>query len=272
MDDKSSKFKRGELLRLKMSAYGAKGLSEIEILEYLLTLDSPSKDCSKFANYLMNRYISLSEIFESDEIELHETCGISDSKSLLLTTIPSIYRVYQKAKSKDITIRRYDVLFNLVIDIMNTNPKASPIVFCFDERLGYIDCIDEYNIDIPANVWAKDAIRLGTEYIAIGFRLDNDFLSIEDITYITESFIDTFDVLNMQMIDAIIIRNGKTFSLIDRVRDLIDNRKPVTDIENGLALRIYPLKDDEPISNNTKDSKDYFDFENEIFRTTKKHK
>lgn len=260
MDDLFSKFKRGELLRLKMSAYGAKGLSEIEILEYLLTLDSPSKDCSLLANRMMNRYLTLAEILDSDEIELNEAFGLSESKSLMLATIPLIYQVYQKAKAKNTPTESYAELYKLVVDRLVAYSKSSLTILCFDADFRYIGSIDKYSPTLPVTVWAKEIVKLGAEYIAIGSRIGSEIPSVEDVAYITDNIIDSLDILDIEIIDSIVINNGKAFSVVDKARKLMDKRLPITAVENELAMHIYPLKDDKPTPAN---KNEYFDFDDE---------
>jgi len=88
----------GHRIRLK-KRFLEEGLDSFEdhqILELLLFFAIPRKDTNELAHTLIQKYGSLSKVFEADPKELATTPGLGENSAILLSLIPSLARIYFK--------------------------------------------------------------------------------------------------------------------------------------------------------------------------------
>ncbi len=85
-----------ERLKEKIVSMGLDHLAPHEVLEYLLFYCIPRKDTNELAHALIDRFGSLSGVFEADPTELQKVSGISRSTAIYLTSMPSVARYYLK--------------------------------------------------------------------------------------------------------------------------------------------------------------------------------
>ena len=72
-----------------------------QILELILFYSIPRKDTNEIAHELIDRFGSLSKVFEADITELCKIKGIGENSAVLLSIIPSLARIYSKDKLGD---------------------------------------------------------------------------------------------------------------------------------------------------------------------------
>lgn len=272
--DKSSdcnKIRRGDDLKMKIRSFGIGQMSESEVLEYLLTLDRPSKDSSELAKQLLNRFCCLGEILDADEIELREIDGIGENKALALSTLTSVYWVYQKAKTEKVTLENNDELYNFVVERMIPFSSDTTSLFCFDERFRYINRIDIFesntrNVTFSISQFAKEAVSVGAEYVAIGCKFSNGTIStIDEFFNFTLDAVTQLEVLDIHVLDSIIVKNGVGLSVIEKAKELVENGVPVTETEKVLAHMEYPKIEKSSIENKNNYDDEYFEYENKYY-------
>lgn len=272
--DKSSdcnKIRRGDDLKMKIRSFGIGQMSESEVLEYLLTLDRPSKDSSELAKQLLNRFCCLGEILDADEIELREIDGIGENKALALSTLTSVYWVYQKAKTEKVTLENNDELYNFVVERMIPFSSDTTSLFCFDERFRYINRIDIFesntrNVTFSISQFAKEAVSVGAEYVAIGCKFSNGTIStIDEVFNFTLDAVTQLEILDIHVLDSIIVKNGVGLSVIEKAKELVENGVPVTETEKVLAHMEYPKIEKSFIENKNNYDDEYFEYENKYY-------
>ena len=272
--DKSSdcnKIRRGDDLKMKIRSFGIGQMSESEVLEYLLTLDRPSKDSSELAKQLLNRFCCLGEILDADEIELREIDGIGENKALALSMLTSVYWVYQKAKTEKVTLENNDELYNFVVERMIPFSSDTTSLFCFDERFRYINRIDIFesntrNVTFSISQFAKEAVSVGAEYVAIGCKFSNGTIStIDEVFNFTLDAVTQLEVLDIHVLDSIIVKNGVGLSVIEKAKELVENGVPVTETEKVLAHMEYPKIEKSSIENKNNYDDEYFEYENKYY-------
>lgn len=87
-----------ERVKQRFIEEGLDSFEDHQVLELLLFYAIPRKDTNELAHVLIEKYGSLSAVFESDPLDLATTTGISKNSAVLLTLIPSISRYYLKDK------------------------------------------------------------------------------------------------------------------------------------------------------------------------------
>lgn len=89
-------------LKARFSEGGFVGFSDHEILELLLCYALPRRDTNQIGHALIDRFGSLSHVFEADIGALCEVSGISEHSALLLKMIPELCRAYLTDKGKEV--------------------------------------------------------------------------------------------------------------------------------------------------------------------------
>lgn len=73
---------------------GLDAFADHQVLELLLFFSIPQKDTNEIAHDLINKYGSLSGVFEADPKDLATTPGVGENTAALLSLIPSVTRRY----------------------------------------------------------------------------------------------------------------------------------------------------------------------------------
>lgn len=84
-----------ERLRKSFLNNGLDGFHEHNVLELLLFYSIPVKDTNEEAHALINRFGSLSEVFEADYEDLCTVKGIGERSATLIKLMPALFRKYE---------------------------------------------------------------------------------------------------------------------------------------------------------------------------------
>lgn len=123
----------------------AEGLENFEphnVLELLLFYTIPQKDTNELAHTLINRFGSLSGVFDAPFEDLITVPGISDHSAVLIKMIPALSRRYALEKNSGNTklsnindIGRY-----LVARYVGVN-EETVLMLLLDNKFGLIECV-----------------------------------------------------------------------------------------------------------------------------------
>lgn len=104
--DKRSHNGDGHRKRLKerFLKNGLQGFHDYEVLELLLSLNTPRKDCKQSAKHLLNRFKSFQAVLEADVTQLSEIKGVGPANSLGIRLIKEVSDRYleRRIHSKDV--------------------------------------------------------------------------------------------------------------------------------------------------------------------------
>ena len=84
--------------RKKFLKYGIDSFDSHEIIEFLLFWSISRKDTNIIAHDLINKFGSISAIFDASYRSLLEVNGIGENSAILLKFIPQLARIYQESK------------------------------------------------------------------------------------------------------------------------------------------------------------------------------
>ncbi len=105
-DKSKSNVHAGHRKRLK-ERFLKEGLDSFQphqILELLLFYALPQRDTNELAHKLIDRFGSLSRVFDTDPKDLQSIGGISENTSALIALIPQLSRIYQKDRMRSMTV------------------------------------------------------------------------------------------------------------------------------------------------------------------------
>ena len=83
-------------VREKFYASGFKGMASHNILEMLLFFGIPYKDTNPIAHELIDRFGSLSAVFEANRTDLMQVKGMTENAACLITMMLPLYQEYSK--------------------------------------------------------------------------------------------------------------------------------------------------------------------------------
>ncbi len=100
--DKTDWQKKGEghrqRLRDRFLAHGLDGFTDSEVLELLLTLGTPRKDCKEEARALLARFGSLAQTLDAGQAELELVRGIGPKNGFALHLVQAVARRYLRQR------------------------------------------------------------------------------------------------------------------------------------------------------------------------------
>ncbi|MBQ9511236.1 MAG: RadC family protein [Clostridia bacterium] len=123
----------------------AEGLENFEphnVLELLLFYTIPQKDTNEIAHTLINRFGSLSGVFDASFEDLISVNGVSEHTATLIKMIPQLSRKYIMEKNaKATTLRTLDDIGKyLVARYVGVN-EETVLMLLLDNKFSLIDCI-----------------------------------------------------------------------------------------------------------------------------------
>lgn len=120
-------------VRDKYKADGLDGFADHEVIELLLFYANKRGDTNPVAHKLIDKFGSISAVFEANYDDLISVDGIGDSAATLITMVPQLFRRYSAGKADKM---------KLISDAQEAKDFLIPRFFGFkNERVGII-CLD----------------------------------------------------------------------------------------------------------------------------------
>lgn len=132
-----------ERLKSRYIEHGLGGFSELNALELLLFYAIPRKDTNVLAHKLLDRFGSLSGVFDASIYELMEVPGIGESTAVLISMIPHIMR-----KSLISETEKNPIISSTKAAVQYLSPRYAYekeeifCMLCLDAQKKLISCIE----------------------------------------------------------------------------------------------------------------------------------
>lgn len=199
------------------------GLDSFEphvVLELLLYYAIPQRDTNATAHALLEKFGSLSAVFDAPFAELLKIPGVGRSAATLLKLIPQISRRYQEHLDSDKTVifsydeagrqlmKKYIGRQNEVVVLMLLDSR-SRILFC--------DVVNE-GTATSANIYIKRVVQFAVQYNAVYAILSHNhpsgscLPSKQDIST-TRWVYEALDTVEVRLIDHIIVSGNDYLSI-----------------------------------------------------------
>ena len=124
-----------ERLKARFAETGFAGFSQHEVLELLLFYAIPRVDTNPIAHRLIDRFGSLSGVFEASPAALKEVEGIGDSAACLLHIIPSVARLYEEDKnSVGLILTETETIAKFIIPKFIGKTNEHILAICLDQK------------------------------------------------------------------------------------------------------------------------------------------
>ncbi len=127
-------------LRDKFLGHGLDGFTDAEILELLLTLGTPRKDCKELAREVLSRFGSLAGALDAAPAELQQVKGIGEKNGFALHFIQSVARRYlqQRLQAKEY-LRSSKEVGDFLVHAMRGLKREVLMVILLDASFGILD-------------------------------------------------------------------------------------------------------------------------------------
>ena len=207
-------------VRKRFIDYGIESLEPHEILELILFWSIPRRDTNVIAHKLINKFGSISAVFDAPYKMLLEVDGLGTNSAILLKLIPSLARVYQEDKYLidkkvpdlesccDKLVLKFLGRTDEAVAIMLFDSKGKPI---FDGIIntGSVSAVEIYSrriIELISSYSAASIILAHNHPSGIALPSKEDIISTDKLSLVLKS-------MGVIFIDHIIVADGDYVSM-----------------------------------------------------------
>jgi len=207
-------------LRERFLSGGLDGFLDYEIVELLLTLGTPRKDCKQMAKEATQKFKGLREVLEASFEELQEIKGIGPSNVFGIKLFQAISERYAKEKiSKKIPLTSSALVADFLRQKIGREKKEHFFILTLDSHNCLIKDIDisvgtlNANLVHPREVF-KEAIRFSAAQIIIAHNHPSgDPKASPDDVAITRRLEEAAKIFGIELLDHIIVTKDSFSSL-----------------------------------------------------------
>ncbi|MBW1650118.1 MAG: DNA repair protein RadC [Deltaproteobacteria bacterium] len=212
-----------ERLRDKFLQNGLTGFADYEVIELLLTLGTPRKDCKQSAKQALAKFKTLPGVIEAADSELFEINGIGKKNIFGIKLIKAAANRYLKERLKGKNaIKSAEDLFDYLYFNLRHKDKEYCLAIYLDIKNNILntETISEGSIGIN-HVYPREIVKAAIKNKAASVILVHNHPSGEpepsqsDIN-ITKKIVSALKTVDIKLLDHIIIGTGKYYSFADK--------------------------------------------------------
>ena len=209
-------------LKSRFIEHGLDSFNELNALELLLFYAIPRKDTNVMAHDLVDRFGSLSGVFDASLRELTEVPGIGENTALLIKLVPQMMKKCQLSKVNDIRVFRSsnDLGRFLVPRFMDERDELA-LLLCLDSRKSLICCrVLNRGVVNAVDITVRRLVELALKNKAASLVLAHNhpegiaLPSREDEAF-TRKAGEALRLMGMELVDHIIVAGDRYFSMRD---------------------------------------------------------
>jgi DNA repair protein RadC len=210
-------------LRDKFLTSGLSGFHDYEVIELLLTLATPMKDCKEAAKTALKKFKTLQGVFEASPNELCEVEGIGPKNILGLRLIKAVADRYLKKKliRKDPVNNPKELFDYLYHSIRDKHQESFQVVF-LDAKNKVITTEMLFKGTLTASsVYPREVVQAALNHNAAALIFAHNHPSgdsnpsTEDV-FITRRLVFACRVMGITVHDHIVIGDNRFFSFADQ--------------------------------------------------------
>ncbi|MBQ2823494.1 MAG: RadC family protein [Oscillospiraceae bacterium] len=208
-------------MRERFLAEGFNGFSQHQIIEMLLFYTCPRIDTNEIAHELINKFGSISGVFDADVEDLTAVKGVNFNAAVLFKMITKCQSVYYRYHSESMVYDNIEKLKNLFKSCYVGETHEKFMAACFDNSLRIIDNrVLSYGSPSSAPVdmrkLAELAVRTKCAYMAVSHNHPSGSAapSMEDVA-VTRRIVEFMGNMNVKVLDHIIVGSNSAVSMRD---------------------------------------------------------
>lgn len=199
---------------------GMDSLEDHEVLELLLFYAIARQDTNELAHRLINRFGSLSGVFDAPVEELKRVEGVGGTTAVFLKTYPELFRRYTNDKKKKVKrLYSYKDISEYAMRIL-AGRRREGILLVLVNAVGqilYSDIVYEGSVN-AAEIYFRDLVRLASSYDAVGAILahnhpSGDCLPSREDLVTTRTAADALKKIDVALIDHVIVAGDDCVSM-----------------------------------------------------------
>ena len=206
-------------LRDRFLQSGLDGFLDYEIIEFLLTLGTPRKDCKKPAKQAVLKFKGLVGALDASLEELQQIDGIGPSNVFGIKLLKAVSERYAKEKiPPNITLNSPKLIFEYLKERIGKEKKEHFTIICLDTRNNLI--VDDVSIGTlnaslvhPREVFKKAILNNASHVIVAHNHPSGDPTASEDDVITTRRLVGAGKILGIAIADHIIVTKNSFFSL-----------------------------------------------------------
>lgn len=211
-----------ERLREKFIRSGIAGFHDYEIVELLLTLGTPRKDCKQQAKEAIKRFKSLRGVLEAPLEELQEIDGIGPHNAFGIKLVQEVAREFLKEKilEKPICKSSKEVFDYLYHSMRDLKKEVFKVIFLDGKnRIIGIEDLFEGSLN-SSSVYPREVIKTAIKNNAASLIFVHNHPSgnpepSESDKEITEDLVFAGNIMQIKVLDHIIVGDNRYFSFAD---------------------------------------------------------
>ncbi|MCB2184759.1 MAG: DNA repair protein RadC [Desulfobulbaceae bacterium] len=210
-------------LRDKFSNRGIDSLNDDEVLELLLTMGTPRRDCKETARLLLKEFATLSGVLEATSFELQQVNGIGPKNSFAVHFIQSVARRYlkQRLEKKNYLRSSREVADFLIHSMRDLKKEVFQAIF-LDASFSIIDSKILFEGTLSVNtIYPREFIKLVLSHHAAAVVIAHNHPSGSQQPSpadrkLTRNLFLACSLIDVQLLDHLIIGAGEhPFSFAD---------------------------------------------------------
>ncbi len=201
---------------------GLDGFHDYEVIELLLTLATPRKDCKEQAKAALNRFKTLQGVIEAPPEQLQEIKGIGPNNIFGIKFVRAVAERYlQKKLIRKDPIRSSKELFDYLYHSLRDKKREIFKVVFLDAQNRIIATEDLFEGTLTASsVYPREVVQAALRYHAAGLFLVHNHPSGEpkpsrEDKRITRELIHACRVMGVTILEHLIIGDNTYFSFAD---------------------------------------------------------
>ncbi len=210
-------------LRDRFLRGGLEGFLDYEIVELLLTLGTPRKDCKQIAKEAIKKFKGLQGVLDASFEELQQIKGIGPDNAFGIKLFQAITEQYAKEKiPKKVLLDSPEAVADYLRKKIGKEKKEHFLILCLDARNNLIKIssvsIGTLNANLvhPREIF-KEAIQSSAAQIILAHNHPSgDAEPSEDDLTITKRIVEAGKIMGIDVLDHIIITKNKVFSFSER--------------------------------------------------------
>lgn len=215
MNRKTSSKHRGaghrKRLRDKFLAAGLDGFLDYEIIELLLTLGTPRKDCKQPAKDAVKKFKGLVGVIDATLEELQQIKGIGPSNAFGIKLFRSVSERYAKEKiDKPILLNSPKLIFEYLREKIGNEKKEHFIILCLDTHSNLI--VEDVSVGIlnaslvhPREVFKKAILNNSSHVVVAHNHPSGDPTPSQEDIATTKRLTEAGNILGISVVDHIIV-------------------------------------------------------------------
>jgi len=210
-------------LREKFLRSGLGGFHDYEIIELLLTLGSPRRDCKPQAKEVMKRFKTLREALSASPEELRQIKGVGPHSAFGIKLVREVAAEFLRQKIIDKPVYKtgreiFDYLYHSMRDLKNELFK----VIYLNSQNQIIEIVDLFEGTVNASsIYPREIMKAAIKHDAVSLIFVHNHPSgdPEPSRYdkeVTRDLVFAGNIMRIRVLDHIIIGNDRYYSFADQ--------------------------------------------------------